>query len=90
MSGRAETLGLLLAIPLFVVLLVLVREIYTNDLLGLQQTVIKIGTNARGEFTVLEDTLPAQVAGVAAPAKPAEVFSPGAESEQVIMSSKQG
>ena len=83
-------LGLLLAIPLFVVLLVLVREIYTNDLLGLQQTVIKIGTNARGEFTVLEDTLPAQVAGVAAPAKPAEVFSPGAESEQVIMSSKQG
>jgi predicted PurR-regulated permease PerM len=83
-------LGLLLAIPILVVLLVLVREIYTNDLLGLQQTVIKIGTNARGEFTVLEDTLPAQVAGVAAPAKPAKVFSPGAESEQVVMSSKQG
>ncbi len=82
-------LGLLLAIPIFVVLLVLVREIYAYDLLGLQQTVIKIDTNARGEFTVLEDTVPAQIASADPPAPPVKTLAKGAKMAQVMMTTKQ-
>jgi hypothetical protein len=43
-------LGLLLAVPLLLVLVVLVREIYSYDILGLRAENIEIGVDAAGRM----------------------------------------
>lgn len=47
-------LGLLLAVPMLAVLIVLVREIYAYDLLGLRHTQIAIDTDAKGHLLLRE------------------------------------
>jgi predicted PurR-regulated permease PerM len=60
------TLGLLLALPMLAVLIVLVREIYSYDLLGLRSLAIEITTDARGHLTYRENKLET-TSGVVAP-----------------------
>lgn len=47
-------LGLLLAVPMFAILMVLVRELYSYDLLGLRTIEVSLGTNAAGELVLRE------------------------------------
>ncbi len=47
-------LGLLLAVPIFAALMVLVREIYSYDLLGLRRVEITLGQDAAGQLALRE------------------------------------
>ena len=49
-------LGLLLAVPLLAVMIVLVREIYSYDLLGLRNVAVAITNTATGRLVVNETT----------------------------------
>jgi hypothetical protein len=50
-------LGLLLAVPLLAVLIVLVREIYSYDLLGLRGAVVEVETGRSGTLTLDDPTV---------------------------------
>ncbi len=47
-------LGLLLAVPILAVLIVLVRELYAYDVLGLRHTAIELEINEQGHLQLLE------------------------------------
>jgi predicted PurR-regulated permease PerM len=54
MTFAFGALGLLLAVPMLAILIVLVREIYSYDLLGLRHTVIHLFIDARGHLRLRE------------------------------------
>lgn len=48
------SLGLLLAVPMFAMVIVLVREIYSFELLGLRHTALAVHTTPEGQVTLVE------------------------------------
>ncbi|MFZ1768163.1 MAG: AI-2E family transporter [Caldilinea sp.] len=50
-------LGLLLTVPLLATLIVLIREIYSYDLLSLRSISIELSTNAKGDLSLSESTI---------------------------------
>jgi len=72
-------LGLLLAVPLLGVLMVLVREIYSYDLLGLRHTVMVVNADKEGHFQMSERTTSKAVTHSPAVATPAAKAPAGTE-----------
>jgi hypothetical protein len=61
MTVAFGALGLLLAVPMFGVLIVLVREIYSYDLLKLRHNTVALQTDGRGNLALREyqgETMP--------------------------------
>ncbi len=54
-------LGLLLTVPLLATLIVLIREIYSYDLLSLRSISIELSTNSKGDLSLSESTIVAAV-----------------------------
>ncbi len=50
-------LGLLLAVPLLAILIVLVRELYSYDMLGLRQRAVALTTNEAGQLMLDEESV---------------------------------
>ena len=50
-------LGLLLTVPLLATLIVLIREIYSYDLLSLRSISIELSTNSKGDLSLSESTI---------------------------------
>ncbi|MBV7331614.1 AI-2E family transporter [Chloroflexi bacterium TSY] len=63
-------LGLLLAVPIFAVLIVLVREIYAYDILGLRTINIALEGDATGRLQIVARSVEAEEAPMTLPARP--------------------
>lgn len=70
-------LGLLLAVPVLAVVIVLVRELYAYDFLGLRNTTVELEVDEHGQLQLQEHGEVAPTT-VTAPGKPVTVVSPAA------------
>jgi predicted PurR-regulated permease PerM len=74
MTFAFGALGLLLAVPMFAVLIILVREIYSYDLLGLRHHTVELATDRQGKLALQEGEAKTTVI-VSTPPSP-EVLAP--------------